>query len=362
MRYYRRRNWGAYQVSKRQELTYLFAGIDREIQEIFLNLSPSAIDSLFYRYGKIHGKSAERYARKTFPKWKSRETKLSGQTAERLLNLIPHYLSKEKRYELVKKLRKHYMRKMSRAVTASPSDWQNAVLPIINEFVEKSKSFQLPNTLIDRASWLADGDASAANRILCSIEEEETQIRTNYLKIEFKRIEALISNLENLKTINHLITLPQGNIFVTIQQEKQPLLKKLLGGNMSNNEKDLVSTAEMQAALVNQQQRGNLLNIAIDDLTVEKKNQLKAQIIQERMKLDVNQAHADQRFQNSTRDMANTIKAVNAIEQSSKSDFDIKSTFNTASGKTDIHIKKNNNTVIIVVCVVIGILVLMMVK
>jgi len=62
------------------------------------------------------------------------------------------------------------------------------------------------------------------------------------------------------------------------------------------------------------------------------------------------------------RDMGNTIQAVSSLEQSSKSDYDVKSSFNTASGTTDIHVKKNNNTVIIIVAIVIGIIVLAMMK
>ena len=131
---------------------------------------------------------------------------------------------------------------------------------------------------------------------------------------------------------------------------------------MGNNGKDLISTEEMRAVLLRQQQRGTLLNIATENLTAAEKEQLKLKIIEERIKIDVSQANSDLKFSNSTRDISNTISAVNAIEMSSNSDYDVKAKFDTASGRTDIHIKKNNNTVIIVVCVVIGILVSMLVK
>jgi len=96
-RYYGRRwsgkNWGAYHVSKRQQLTNMFAGIDKDIQKIFFALNDQSLDTLFKRYGQLHGKNSEKYARKTFPNWKNGQTGLSGQTAERLLNLWTSQLS-----------------------------------------------------------------------------------------------------------------------------------------------------------------------------------------------------------------------------------------------------------------------------
>jgi hypothetical protein len=55
--------------------------------------------------------------------------------------------------------------------------------------------------------------------------------------------------------------------------------------------------------------------------------------------------------------MANSLKAADAIERTMKSDFDVHSTHDTASGRTEIRIKKNGNTVIIVVVVVVGIII-----
>jgi len=57
--------------------------------------------------------------------------------------------------------------------------------------------------------------------------------------------------------------------------------------------------------------------------------------------------------------MANTVQVVRGLESASKSDCEVKSTCKTASGNTNITVKKNNNTVIIVVAIVIGIIIFM---
>ena len=107
---------------------------------------------------------------------------------------------------------------------------------------------------------------------------------------------------------------------------------------------------------------GSLLNTSMENLTEDQKRKLADKVAEERLQLGVSAEKAEQRHYDSTRDMANTIRAADALERTTKSDFEVKGTFDTASGRTDIRIKKNNNTVIIVVAIVVGIIILMLLK
>lgn len=361
--YYRgyrgRRYWASYHVSKRRQLTNLFGGIDKDIERIFFALSSLVLDAIFIEYGKHHGKSAEAYARRTYPRWKSGTVKLSGQTAERLLELLPPRLSKEQRYELIGKLRKHYLKKTSERVTTPPENWRQHVVPVVEKVIMNSRGFKLPQELYEKATWLTDGDTQAVNSILHSIEEEEARQRTAYLEAEFKRIEIFIGSVKNADTASHTISIPQGDIYVTIQKEKPTMLQAIFGSGrstMGKNSNELVPIEQLQKALSLQQSRGKLLNLTLNDLNESQKIELRKKILEEQIGLDVLQAKADQRFHNSSRDMANTVNAVRSLEQSSKSDYEVRSSFETASGNTNITVKKNNNTVIIVVAIVIGII------
>ena len=210
---------------------------------------------------------------------------------------------------------------------------------------------------------MANGDVDDANKILASLELEEAKVRTNYLAVEFKRIQSFVDHIPHTQSIRHSIELPQGNINVVIQQEKKNLMQSIFGGGkVKKTSKELVLKDELQKALFQQQKRGSLLNLALDDLTDEQKSQLTQNVLDARLDLDVSQAKTDRMFVNSTRDMGNTIQFVDSLERSSKTDFDVKSSYKTASGKTDVHVKKNNNTVIIMVAIVIGIIVLAMMK
>lgn len=124
---------------------------------------------------------------------------------------------------------------------------------------------------------------------------------------------------------------------------------------MNNKPNALVSQEQVTAALSRQHRPGNLLDLATSDLTDNDRRELAKRIVEEKLSLDVSERKADQRFYDSSRDMANTIQALNAIEKSTKSDYDYHSRYTTASGESTIHVKKNNNTAIIVIAVVIGV-------
>jgi hypothetical protein len=350
-------------MSKHRYLTYLFGGIVHDIENAFFSLPSYKLEALFIDYGHRYGKNAESYARDTYPLWKCGATTLSGQTAERLLELIPPRLSKNQRFELIRKLRQHCQKRVNEFVRTPIESWRQNVIPAVEKVVKARRDFKLSDELYEKATWLADGDAEAAHRILHSIDEEEAQQCTAYLDAEFKRIEVFVAKVKNTDSVEHTISIPQGNIYVTIEKEKPTLLQFLFGNGrttMSENSHELVRREDLQKALAIQQTRGNLLNLTLDTLSENQKIELREKIVEEQIGLDVSRAKADQRFYDSTRDIATTIQAVQGLEQSSKSDYEVKSTFETASGNTNITVKKNNNTVIIVVAIVIGIIIFLL--
>jgi len=58
--------------------------------------------------------------------------------------------------------------------------------------------------------------------------------------------------------------------------------------------------------------------------------------------------------------VANTIHQVRALENSTKSDYTVKAEYETASGRTNVEVRKSNNTVIIVIAIVVAILILLL--
>ena len=373
-RYYNRRrwnsgstNWARYHQSKRQEVARLFGGIEHDILNVFLNLPSFAREGLLSRYGNKFGRPAEQHARKTYPDWKSGVVQPSAKTLERLLEFLPPFLSESQRFDLIRKLRTHHIKRKEMYLATTPGCWRDELSPIVHQLIEHGAQFELPQLVNEKATWLTNGDATAARKLLEAIDEEEARLRFSYVEEEFKRIDYLVENVKNAEPVKHRIELPQGIIVVTIQRKQkttvQRIVELLSGGNIMDDEKDkLVPQNRPSGELAKRPTPGSLLNTSMENLTEDQKRKLADKVAEERLQLGVSAEKAEQRHYDSTRDMANTIRAADALERTTKSDFEVKGTFDTASGRTDIRIKKNNNTVIIVVAIVVGIIILMLLK
>lgn len=226
-----RRSWnsyGDYVISRRRELTSTFGGIDRDVERLFLALDRDELHELLRDYEDEFGKSAATYARKTFPKWKNGTVRMSGEVAERLLNLVPPLLPRETRFELVKKLRASSFRKVYRRVHSKPDCWRGDLAPVIAEVVSNGSTAKISDAVKNRVSWLANGDVSATEQLLLAAEKDEAITRLVYLDAELRRIEAMVAQLGHLNTsISHQIDLPQGTIDLTISIPEKTLWQKL---------------------------------------------------------------------------------------------------------------------------------------
>lgn len=373
-RYYSRRRWNygprewaRYHQNKRQEVANLFGGIERDILHVFLHLPSFAREGLLSRYGDKFGRAAEQHARRTYPDWQSGTVQPTAKTLERLLEFLPPYLTEAQRFDLVRKLRTHHLKRKEMYLTTTPGCWRDELSPIVHQLIEHGAEFELPQLVYEKAAWLASGDAAAARKLLQAIDEEEARLRLSYVEAEFKRIEFLVENVTNAEPVRHRIELPQGSIFVTIQRKQKTAVQKFVallgGGKIMEDENDkLLPQVRPSGELAKRPTPGSLLNTSLDKLTEDQQRKLADKVAEERLQLGVSAEKAEQRHYDSTRDMANTIRAADALERTTKSDFEVKGTFDTASGRTDIRIKKNNNTVIIVVAIVVGIVVFLLLR
>lgn len=105
---------------------------------------------------------------------------------------------------------------------------------------------------------------------------------------------------------------------------------------------------------------GSLLDTAFQNLTAEQRDKLLAKALDKKLELEVDAAKAAQRHDRSGVDMHNTVRHVRDLESSTKSDYTVRATFETASGSTSVEVKKSNNTTIIVIAVVVAVIFLVL--
>ncbi|MGA2541106.1 MAG: hypothetical protein ABSG78_06030 [Verrucomicrobiota bacterium] len=373
-RYYRRggwqtgpRYWAHYHQSKHRQIAQLFGGIERDILQVFLTLPSFAREGLLSRYGQKYGRQPEAYARKTYPAWQSGSIQPAGTTVERLIELVPPYLSETQRFDLIRKLRMHHLKRKDLHLTTTPGGWRDELAALAQQIIEHGAQCELPPEVYEKATWLTNGDAAAARKLIQVIDEEEARLRLSFIEAEFKRIEYLVETVQNAEPVRHTIELPQGSIFVTIQRKQRSAVRRMIellttGEKMDNENDKLVPRARPGGDLMKQRDLGSLLDTSLAKLPEDQQRKLADKVAEERLQLGVSAEKAEQRHYDSARDMANTIRAAEAVERTTGSDYEIKSTHDTASGRTDIRIKKNNNTVTIVVAVVIGIIIYLFLK
>ncbi len=224
MGYYSRRRYRSWRSrgwstgpSKYSALIGLFGGAVSEIRLAFMSLDDDARDELFSDYGARHGESAERYARKTFPKWKSGAINLSGQTMERLVELVPPYLLPEQRFAILQiVLKMHKKRAPSQAIKINvkePAAGFSALQEALASMSQDDILAHLPESVMKAASWLYDDDITASRAMLAEAERlENDMIRTKAAR-EIELLRKTISTGQ-VKAASYSVEMPAGRLNV----------------------------------------------------------------------------------------------------------------------------------------------------
>ncbi len=213
------RNYGySYKPTKYSQLKRLFGEGVLEIKQAFINLNGSERNELFAVYGGIYGKSAESYARKTFPSWKSGVTTLSGQTMERLVELVPPFLSASERYSILERVLSHNRKdgkcKSIRVDISDPDPGFQELRSEILALTHEDRLSHIPEHVMEAASWLYEDDITSARAVLADADKAATEIAKSSALKEIVLLERTIKSGQ-VKTANYSVEMPAGTINVT---------------------------------------------------------------------------------------------------------------------------------------------------
>lgn len=220
--------------SKYGALVSKFGDVVGEIRKAFFSLDEDALDELFKDYGAIHGDSAENYARKTFPAWKSGKTSLSGQTLERLIELVPPYLSADKRMGLVRLLVEKHESKNKRpykSIRVNIEEPEGAFLEIekaLQEIETQDVLAHIPDYVFSAANWLYDDDITAARAVIAQAKRAQNEIMKSAARKDIDLLRRTIKSGQ-VKTANYLVELPAGTLSVQAYSPSRGLLHALFG-------------------------------------------------------------------------------------------------------------------------------------
>lgn len=217
-RSWRSRGWsGSSRPTEYTQLQGTFGGAVGEIRHAFMHLDEEARDELFSDYGAIHGSSAERYARNTFPKWKSGLTGLSGQTMRRLVQLVPPYLSSEQRFSILQSVLKlHKKSALSQSIiidVKAPSDGFSKLQDALAAMSREDVLAHLPEHVMEAASWLYDDDVTAARAMLAEAERLENDVIRAQASRDIELLKRTILTGQ-VQRANYSVEMPAGRLNV----------------------------------------------------------------------------------------------------------------------------------------------------
>jgi hypothetical protein len=122
-----------------------------------------------------------------------------------------------------------------------------------------------------------------------------------------------------------------------------------------NNEKQIVK--KDQSILPTSQSRINTIFESLtSSLSDHEKKDLAKSIIERRIDLDFKQVEAEDKNRIYNQHIDNTIKHIQEVEKTTKSDFQYNTSTENANGKTNIEFKRSNNITLIVIIIAIVIL------
>jgi len=339
------------------------AEIYAAVRIIMFDLPYHQQEALFRRYGAKYGSSAEAYARKVFPSWKSGAVVMSGQTATRMTQLVPHFFTRTQKFECIKALRRRSIGKRHQSVYVTVTDWRDKVRSELAEIIGVATKYEFSPQLTSMATWLADDDAQQMRLLLASVDAEEAATATAYVEVELHRLEAFVSTIQHTASATHKISFVWGTLTVnfSIQQPAKTLstkFKEAFGMNTDDSNKNRqLSLPTNQVAY----KPGALLSGLVSQLSEAERRDLALVAAKEQIGLDVNAMKAEQRHHDSLRDMANTAKMVNTLDQNSRADYDVKSDFDTASGKTEIRVQRKANQNVALIVIILGAILLFLI-
>lgn len=210
-------------IREYENLEHRLGPIVDDVRDAFFSLSDYDLKDLFKEYGRQFGSSARNYAIETYPLWRSGERGMSGQTASRLLNLVPKYLTREKRFSIVKKLCEHHAVKHHDSVEIdreNPEQTLTAVRAAIDQVAHFSVVKSLPAHVTETVSWLNDNDVVVGRAMLTEIDKRLHLAVQSSVENNWPMIAKLVRDPQ-VQDFSETFTFPTGSIRVYARHQSK---------------------------------------------------------------------------------------------------------------------------------------------
>lgn len=205
-------------IQEYEDLSRRLGPIVNDVQQAFFNLPPQFLEQLFGAYTRMYGEAPGQYARTTFGQWRNGTRRMSGQTAKRLLDLVPRFLTVSQRYDIVRKLCVYHTPKLNRSISLQVDDQStsknlSALQVSVAEFSQDQPLKAIPENVLTTVKWLNNEDVTAARALLAEVDAHIAANIRRVAMVELGRLEEIMRRGE-ITTSSHRIEFPNGTLSV----------------------------------------------------------------------------------------------------------------------------------------------------
>lgn len=231
MGYYGREYW-THHASRFSQLKSILGDAVYDIRRTFLGLNAQTMQHLLTVYGQKYGDSAAKYACKTLPKWQSGAVTLSGQTMERLVELVPPFLTASARLSLLEKiLQKNPTHPPTIRVKIdgmAPATGLAELDSALAGMRHTDPLAHLPPKVMQVATWLYADDITSARAIVAQLDARKNEAMRASAQKELDLLRrATVSG--QVKNASYTVRMPAGTLEVAVVTPAPSIWKRLFG-------------------------------------------------------------------------------------------------------------------------------------
>lgn len=233
-RRYRSSRWGGSTPSHGGQVSRLYGGIDNDVRRMFFALDGFTLKLVFNRYEQEHGAGKRKYAEKTFEEWRSGAVQMGGEISDRLVRIVPPFLTFDQKYELIEKLWARFRQSKTLSVTISPTGGLDAAINAVMGAIDAVGEHEIPSAVAERLEWLAADDGVAAQALLGQIAKREDEIAVQTLESELRQLLSIAEmHPDKLVSGTRTVNLAAATVYIHVSQNAPPVARR---PSMSNGQ------------------------------------------------------------------------------------------------------------------------------
>ncbi len=354
-------NWGQRHAAERARVSARYGGVDADVREVFFSLSPEPLNRVLADYREKNGQAAHEYARRVYAEWKSGKVQMSGQVSERLLAIVPRYLSFPVKYALLDKLCRRRAGTRLRVEIAADMTAREALGTALRA-IENARSTALPAHILERLHWLADNDGKAAQSLLSQVLAREYEVIVRAVQQELLGLLALSTELAGKPVAlqaRREIALLGATVEIILNSSSRPMKARRSpvpeepsnpqGQPSKPSEGALVPAPSTpqggQIAPIQNPQ--NLLEEALKRMPPEKQAEVLGKAADEALRLQVKRKENELDLDIVSDKIDQAGRVARDASQNRKADFDFQTEHRSKQGDTRIHIQSKGRCFVV---------------